>query len=66
MWRTPGVGGEVATALLGAGITVAATLAGVFGVAAAIGAATACFLVRMLGVKFDLNAPQPPESQPPP
>lgn len=53
-------------ALLGAGITVAATLAGVFGVAAAIGAATACFLIRMLGVKFDLNAPRPPKTRPSP
>ena len=51
-------------ALLGAGITVAASRADVYGVAAAVAAATVCFLVRMLGVLFDLNAPGPPEARP--
>jgi hypothetical protein len=35
----------------------------------AIGAAVLCFLIRMLGVRFDLNAPTPraapePETEP--
>ncbi len=47
-------------ALIGAGITVATVRGGVFGVAAAVSAAAACFLVRMVGVLFDLNAPGPP------
>jgi uncharacterized membrane protein YeiH len=48
-------------ALIGAAITVAATLAGLYGVIAAIAAAAACFLVRSLGIFFDINAPRPPE-----
>jgi uncharacterized membrane protein YeiH len=52
-------------AIIGAGITVAATLGGVFGATTAVGAAAVCFLVRMLGVKYDLNAPRPPEPRPP-
>jgi uncharacterized membrane protein YeiH len=47
-------------ALIGAGITVATVRGGVFGVAAAVAAAAVCFLVRMFGVLFDLNAPEPP------
>jgi uncharacterized membrane protein YeiH len=47
-------------ALIGAAITVAATLVGLYGVAAAVVAAAACFLVRSLGIFFDLNAPRPP------
>jgi uncharacterized membrane protein YeiH len=47
-------------ALIGAAITVAATLAGLYGVIAAIAAAAACFLVRSLGIFFDINAPRPP------
>jgi uncharacterized membrane protein YeiH len=45
-------------AIIGAGITVAATLAGVYGLAAAIAAAGVCFLVRLLGIVFHLNAPR--------
>jgi uncharacterized membrane protein YeiH len=52
-------------ALIGAGITVVASRAGLFGVTAAVAAAVVCFLVRMLGVRFDLNAPRPPETRPP-
>jgi uncharacterized membrane protein YeiH len=48
-------------ALIGAAITVAATLAGLYGVIAAVAAAAACFLVRSLGIFFDINAPRPPQ-----
>jgi uncharacterized membrane protein YeiH len=51
-------------ALIGAAITVATSLAGVYGVTAAIAAAAACFLVRSLGIFFDLNAPRPPGRPP--
>ena len=47
-------------ALLAAGITVAAMRMGVDGLPAALGAAAVCFAVRMLGVRFGLNAPNPP------
>src|SRR5580698_3517814 len=52
-------------ALLAAGITVAALRGGGYGVPAALGAALACFAVRMLGVRYDLNAPMPPGRPPP-
>jgi len=45
-------------ALVGAAITVATTRAGVYGVAAAFGAAAACFVIRMVGVRYGLNAPR--------
>jgi len=51
-------------ALIGAAITVAATRAGVYGLVAAVAAATACFLVRLLGIVFNLNAPRPPRAGP--
>jgi uncharacterized membrane protein YeiH len=51
-------------ALIGATITVAATRAGVYGLVAAVAAATACFLVRLLGIVFNLNAPRPPRAGP--
>jgi len=47
-------------ALVGAAITVATIRTGVYGVPAALVAACACFGIRMLGVRFDLNAPAPP------
>ena len=47
-------------ALVGAAITVAAIRAGVYGVPAALVAAAACFLIRVIGVRFSLNAPKPP------
>jgi uncharacterized membrane protein YeiH len=47
-------------ALVGATITVAAALLGVYGLAAATIAAAACLLIRLLGVHFRLNAPKPP------
>jgi uncharacterized membrane protein YeiH len=52
-------------ALVGATITVVASLLGVDGPATAIGAAAVCFGIRMLGVRFDLNAPTPPAAPEP-
>jgi uncharacterized membrane protein YeiH len=46
-------------ALIGATATVVAIRVGGYGLPAAIGAAAVCFLVRMVGVRFDLNAPMP-------
>jgi len=48
------------SALAGALIVVITDRLGVFGVPAAIGAATLCFTIRMLAVCFSLNAPAPP------
>ncbi|HJU01332.1 MAG TPA: trimeric intracellular cation channel family protein [Actinomycetes bacterium] len=47
-------------ALAGATVTVLSIRLGVYGVPAALGAAAVCFGIRMLGVRFDLNAPRPP------
>jgi uncharacterized membrane protein YeiH len=47
-------------AIIGAAMTVAAISGGVFGRVAAVAAAASCFLVRMVGVRFGLNAPRPP------
>ncbi len=47
-------------ALAGATVTVISIRLGGYGVPAALGAAAVCFLIRMLGVHFDLNAPGPP------
>lgn len=47
-------------ALLAAAITVFALLADVYGLTAAIIAATVCWLVRVIGIYFKLNAPHPP------
>ena len=54
-------------ALLGAGALVLATELGHYGLGTAIGAAALCFVVRMVGVHFDLNAPMPrsPDDPPP-
>jgi uncharacterized membrane protein YeiH len=46
-------------AAIAATITVATIRGGVYGAAAAIGAAAACFAVRMIGVRYGLNAPGP-------
>ncbi|AKK27140.1 trimeric intracellular cation channel family protein [Mycobacterium sp. EPa45] len=46
-------------ALAAAGLTVAAIQLDVYGLAAALGAAAVCFVIRMLGVRFGLNAPGP-------
>jgi uncharacterized membrane protein YeiH len=47
-------------ALAGAALTVLAITAGLYGLGAAIVAAAVCFLIRLLGVRFKLNAPRPP------
>ena len=47
-------------ALIGATATVVVTLLGVHGPATAVGAAALCFLIRMVGVPYDLDAPMPP------
>ena len=47
-------------ALVAAAITVATIHFRVYGLVAALGAAAACFVIRMLGVRFGLNAPGPP------
>jgi uncharacterized membrane protein YeiH len=47
-------------ALLGALVTVVASRTHVYGLTAALVAATVCFVVRMVGVRFNLNAPAPP------
>jgi uncharacterized membrane protein YeiH len=47
-------------ALAAAAVTVAAIQMGVYGLAAALSAAAVCFVIRMLGVAFGLNAPGPP------
>lgn len=48
-------------ALLAATIVVVTERIGVYGGAAALGAAALCFGVRMLGVRYHLNAPRPPD-----
>ena len=47
-------------ALAAAVITVAAVEMGVYGLPVALGAAAVCFVIRMIGVRFGLNAPVPP------
>jgi uncharacterized membrane protein YeiH len=47
-------------ALAGATITVVSELLGDYGLPAALTAAAVCFVIRMIGVRFDLNAPRPP------
>jgi uncharacterized membrane protein YeiH len=51
-------------ALVAAAITVAAIHTGVYGLWAALGAAAVCFVIRMVGVWFDLNLPSPPGTAP--
>ncbi|BBZ62625.1 trimeric intracellular cation channel family protein [Mycolicibacterium monacense] len=47
-------------ALVAAMITVVAIRLDVYGLPAALGAAAVCFVIRMLGVRYQLNAPRPP------
>lgn len=47
-------------ALVAAAITVATMRMGLYGLPAALGAAAVCFVIRMIGVRFGLNAPSPP------
>jgi len=51
-------------ALIRAAITVAAARLGLYGLMAALVAATVCFLVRLLGIVFGLDAPRPPRTRP--
>ena len=46
-------------ALVAATIVVVTEALGIYGLVAALAAATTCFLIRMVGVRFDLNAPGP-------
>jgi uncharacterized membrane protein YeiH len=48
-------------ALTAAVITVITIRAGIYGLPASLGAALACFLLRVVGVRYDLNAPIPPK-----
>lgn len=47
-------------ALAGAVVVVASDELGLYGVPVAVGAAVLCFAIRMLGLRFGLNAPGPP------
>lgn len=52
-------------ALLGATAAVVVTRLGVYSLPTAIGAAALCFAVRMVGVRFNLDAPMPPAAPKP-
>jgi uncharacterized membrane protein YeiH len=47
-------------ALVAAALTAVAVQSGVYGLPAALGAAAVCFVVRMVGVRYRLQAPRPP------
>lgn len=47
-------------ALVAAGLTVVIVHLDAYGIGTALAAAAVCFAVRMLGVRYDLNAPEPP------
>jgi uncharacterized membrane protein YeiH len=47
-------------ALIGAGCAAAGHHFGYHGTVAALGSAAVCFVIRMVGVRFDLHAPHPP------
>ncbi|KKW64020.1 trimeric intracellular cation channel family protein [Mycolicibacterium elephantis] len=47
-------------AMIGAGCAAVVHSLDYQNIAATLGAAAVCFVVRMLGVRFDLNAPHPP------
>jgi uncharacterized membrane protein YeiH len=47
-------------ALLAAMVVAITDRTGVYGLPAALGAAVLCFAIRMLGVRYHLNAPTPP------
>jgi uncharacterized membrane protein YeiH len=51
-------------ALVAAAMTAAAIRLGVYGLPAGLAAASLCFVIRMLGVRYRLNAPKPPGSHP--
>ncbi|WP_431992573.1 trimeric intracellular cation channel family protein [Streptomyces albogriseolus] len=50
-------------ALVGASLTVAAVEWGLGGLPAELGAASVCFLIRAVGLRYGLNAPEPPETR---
>ncbi|MEW1955443.1 trimeric intracellular cation channel family protein [Terrabacter sp. NPDC080008] len=50
-------------ALVGAAITVVAAELGLRGWPAAVVAVVACFVIRLVGIRYDLNAPEPPGTQ---
>jgi uncharacterized membrane protein YeiH len=52
-------------ALIAAALTAGAVRAGIYALPAALGAAAVCFVVRMLGWRFQLHAPGPPGAEPP-
>ncbi|WP_347350465.1 trimeric intracellular cation channel family protein [Intrasporangium sp.] len=47
-------------ALVAATVVVLSTIAGVYGLPWALVAAAVCFAIRMVGVRYHLNAPKPP------
>jgi uncharacterized membrane protein YeiH len=47
-------------ALAAAVVVALADAAGAYGVAAAVAGAVLCFVIRMVGVRFSINAPSPP------
>ncbi len=47
-------------AIIGAAITVAAIELDIRGLAVALVAAAVCFLIRLIGIRYNLNAPRPP------
>jgi uncharacterized membrane protein YeiH len=51
-------------ALVAAAITVVLIDVRVYGLATALGAAAVCFVIRMLGVRYGLQAPRPPGAEP--
>lgn len=51
-------------ALVAAVLTVLAIRFDAYGLPVALGAAAVCFVIRMLGVRFRLNAPRPPFASP--
>lgn len=51
-------------ALVAAVLTAGAISAGIYGLPAALAAAAVCFVVRMVGVRFRLQAPGPPGAEP--
>jgi uncharacterized membrane protein YeiH len=50
-------------ALIGAAVAVTSVRIGVYGAPAACGAAAACFLIRLAGIRYNLNAPVAPEAK---
>lgn len=51
-------------ALAASALTVVGLRLGADGIGLALGAAAVCFVIRMIGVRYDLNAPAPPGREP--